>query len=139
MRSRAVLPAALALLLSVAACSSSATDWTPLPSGAAPPAACARADADGVIELSADGLAFSAPCVVAPAGVAFVVRLTNEESPPHNVAIYADRAKSSVYLEGDHISGPDKTIDYAVEALAAGDYYFECTLHPSMNGALYVR
>jgi len=139
MRSRAVLPAALALLLSLAACSSSATDWTPLPSGAEPPVACARADADGVIEISVDDLAFSSPCMVAAAGVDFVVRLTNHESAPHNVAVYADRAKSSVYLEGDHFSGPEKTIDYAVEALAAGDYYFECNLHPSMNGALYVR
>ncbi|HLE89329.1 MAG TPA: cupredoxin domain-containing protein [Candidatus Limnocylindria bacterium] len=141
MRFRIALPAALGLLLALAACSSSSTsDWTPLPSGAEPPAACARADADGVIEISGEGLLFSAPCMVAPAGVDFVVRLTNLESMPHNVAIYDDRARGTKHLEGDIITGPDKTIDYAVEALTAGDYYFECSLHPpQMNGALYVR
>ncbi|MEX0626835.1 MAG: cupredoxin domain-containing protein [Chloroflexota bacterium] len=129
----------LSLALTLAGCGSGSTEWTPLPSGAEPPAACARADADGVIAISADQLRFSAPCMVAPAGVAFMIRFTNDESDVHNVAIYADRSKAAAVIVGDTISGPNKTIDYPVEVLAAGEYYFDCTIHPAMNGALYVR
>lgn len=125
--------------LALAACSAGSTEWTPLPSGVEPPAACVRADADGVIAISADELRFSAPCMVAPASVAFEVRFTNDESDVHNVAIYADRSKAAAVMVGDTISGPNKTIDYPVEVLAAGEYYFDCTIHPAMNGALYVR
>jgi len=138
MRPRPLLFAVLTLAVALAACSASA-EWTPLPAGAEPPAACARADADGVIEISADQLRFSAPCMVAPADQDFVVRFTNNESPPHNVAIYSDRAKGTTYLDGEIITGPDRTIDYTVAALAAGEYYFDCTVHPDMKGALYVR
>ena len=130
----------LALTLALAACSQGAAEWTPLPSGAEPPASCARADADGVIALSADQLTFSAPCMAAAAGLAFVVRFTNNESEPHNVAIYTDRSKGTSLTVGDTITGPDRTVDYPADALVAGDYYFECTIHPAaMNGALYVR
>jgi len=132
----------VSLALALAACSSGngSAEWTPLPSGAEPPADCSRADADGVIAISADQLAFSAPCMVAPAGAAFVVRFTNDESEPHNVAIYKDRSKETSITVGDTITGPDKTIEYPVDALAAGDYYFDCSVHPTMmRGALYVR
>ena len=130
------------LALALAACSSGtgSAEWTPLPSGAEPPADCARADADGVIAISADQLAFSAPCMVAAAGTAFVVRFTNRESELHNVAIYKDRSKETAITVGDTITGPDKTVDYPVDALAAGDYYFDCSVHPAMmRGPLYVR
>jgi len=130
----------MALVLALAACSQGSAEWTPLPSGAEPPAACARADADGVIAISADQSRFSAACMAAPAGLAFVVRFTNNESEPHNVAIYTDRSKGTPVTVGDTITGPDKTVDYPADALVAGDYYFECTIHPAaMNGALYVR
>jgi plastocyanin len=127
------------LALALAACSPASAEWTPLPSGVEPPAACARADADGVIEISADELRFSAPCMVAPAGKAFVVRFTNDETEPHNVSIYADQTASTKYLEGEIFSGPDVTKEYEVAALPAGDYYFRCDVHPDMEGALYVR
>jgi len=140
LKSRIASTAALGLLLALSACSASSAEWTPLPSGAEPPAACARADSQGVIEISADQLKFSAPCMVAAAGQEFVVRLTNLESEPHNVAIYGDRSKATSFMVGDTISGPNKTIDYPATTLAAGDYYFVCVVHPAvMNGALYVR
>jgi plastocyanin len=127
------------LTLALAACSAGSTEWTPLPSGVEPPAACARVDAEGVIAISADQLRFTAPCMVASAGAAFTISFTNDESEMHNVAIYADRSKATAVTVGDTISGPNKTIDYPVEVLAASEYYFDCTIHPAMNGALYVR
>jgi plastocyanin len=127
-----------ALSLVLVACSSGVSA-TPLPSGAEPPAGCARVDADGVIILSADDLEFSAPCLVANAGEAFTIAFTSNESEPHNVAVYNDSTKANEIFRGDIISGPDQSIDYPVEALDAGQYYFDCTVHPAdMNGTLYV-
>jgi plastocyanin len=138
MKARLIILVSLAAAL--AACGSASTAWTPLPSGAEPPEACARADADDLIVISADQLRFSAPCMVAPAGGAFVVRFTNDESEPHNVAIYTDSSKATSIVVSETITGPNKTVDTPVEVLAVGDYYFDCVIHPAaMNGALYVR
>jgi plastocyanin len=133
------LSLSLVLLAVLAACSSASTEWTPLPSGAEPPANCARANADGVIEISADQLLFSAPCMVAPADTDFVIRLTNDEAQPHNVAIYSDSTATTKYLGGEVFTGPGVTKESPVAALPAGDYYFRCDVHLEMNGALYVR
>jgi plastocyanin len=129
----------LAVGLLLAACGSSSAAWTPLPSGAEPPASCARADAAGVIAISADQLKFSAPCIVAPADKPFVVRFTNKETQPHDVAIYDGPDKKTKYLEGEVFSGPGLTKDYAVSPLPAGEYYFDCVIHAEMKGAFYVR
>jgi plastocyanin len=129
----------LVLVAALAACSSASTEWTPLPSGAEPPANCARADANRVIEISVDQLRFSAPCMVAPADVAFVIRFTNDEAEPHNVAIYSDSSATTKYLGGEVFTGPGVTKESPVAALPAGDYYFRCDVHLEMNGALYVR
>ena len=129
---------ALALVAALSACSTAA-EWTPLPSGAEPPAACARGDADGVIEISADQLRFSVPCMVANAGEAFTIAFTNSESQPHNVAVYQDSTKANEVMRGEIITGPDQSLDYPIEALDAGEYYFDCSVHAEMNGALHVR
>jgi plastocyanin len=131
--------AGLAALTFVLAACSSGVSTSPLPSGAEPPADCARVDADGVITLSADDLEFSAPCMVANAGEAFTITFTNNESQPHNVALYRDSTKANEIFRGEIITGPDQSLDYTVEALDAGTYYFDCTVHPAdMNGTLYV-
>ncbi len=134
--SRVSLGLALSLLL--AACGGSA-GFTPLASGAEPPAACARPDADNVITLSAKDIKFSAPCIVAPANTQFSIRFTNEESMPHDVALWADASMKDTYFKGDIIIGPNKSIDYSIDPIPAGEHYFACTVHPQMNGALYVR
>jgi plastocyanin len=41
-------------------------------------------------------------------------------------------------MAGDILDTQGESIDYDVEALDAGQYYFDCTVHPDMNGVLYV-
>lgn len=121
----------LALALFLAACGA-----------ASPPASvslddCARVT-DGVITISADNLEFSAPCMVANAGEAFTIHFENDESQVHNVSLYADSTKATELMRGDTITGPETEIDYAVDAMEAGEYYFDCFVHPAMNGQLFV-
>lgn len=124
--------AALALVVAVilAAC-------TAAPSPSLSPADCAQADANGVVLLTADNLAFDAPCISIAADVTFAIRLANKDSSSHNVAIYDTPDKVNEYLRGEIINSGD-TIDYAVDPLSVGEYYFLCTVHPVMNGPLFI-
>jgi plastocyanin len=125
------------LLALLAACSSGASS-TPLPSGAEPPSDCAKVQ-DGVITLSAKNTKFSAPCMVANAGEAFTIHFTNEDTMPHNVAVYTDSSKGTTVMKGDIISTQGDSLDYKVEAQDAGQIYFDCEVHPTdMNGTLYI-
>jgi len=127
-----------AVLLTVLAACSSGASTTPLPSGAPPPSNCAKVQ-DGVITLSAKDLKFSAPCLVANAGEAFTIHFTNDDTQPHNVAVWTDSSKSTSIVKGDIISTQGDSKDYQVPAQNAGQYYFDCEVHPeAMNGTLYV-
>lgn len=131
-RTTVALPIAIALLLG--ACSGGASGS---PAGSASLDDCARVE-DGVITISANNLEFDAPCMVANAGEAFTIHFVNEEAVPHDVAVYTDDSRSNEIMRGEIIQGPAAESDYEVEALDAGDYYFDCTVHPAMNGTLYV-
>ena len=120
--------AAAALLL--AACSSSGNS---APSAAA--GSCTKADASGVVKLSAKNIAFDATCIEVPAGKAFTIEFTNSDTAPHDVAVYNDSGKSTEIFRGDPVD-PGKSTTYNVPALDAGEHYFECTIHPNMNGKI---
>lgn len=88
-----------------------------------------------VVDISASSSsAFDQSAVTAPADQAFVIHFANEESGvPHNVEV-KDSGGATV-ARGDVITGPAEA-DYAVPALAAGDYPFVCSVHPNMTGTL---
>jgi plastocyanin len=129
-----ILVAGVALLL--AACSSGASS-TP-PPGGEPPSDCAKVQ-NGVITLSAKDIKFSAPCLVANAGEAFTIHFTNDDTMPHNVAVYTDSSKGTKVMQGNIISNKGESMDYKVDAQQEGQLYFDCEVHPDqMNGTLYV-
>ncbi len=135
LRSRLALSASvLAIVALLAACSGTGSG-TPPPSGAA----CAVADATNTIELSAKDIKFSAPCMEAVAGKPIIIKFTNNESVPHDVAVYTDNTKSEELVRSDIITGPDKTTTVTVPAQQPGQLFFECTIHNAMNGALVVK
>jgi len=99
-----------------------------------PGADCAQA-VGGVVELTALGIAFDATCVEVPAGEPFTIAFGNEDDGvPHNVAIYpsADDLANPL-LQGEIITGVD-SVEYSGDPLEAGEYYFQCDVHPTMNG-----
>jgi plastocyanin len=107
---------------------------TPPPSGA-----CVVANASNAVDLSAKDLKFSSPCIEAAAGTPIVIHFTNDESMPHNVAVYADSTKAQELVRGEIITGPNATTTVIIPSRSPGQLYFECSVHSSMNGALVVR
>jgi plastocyanin len=134
LRRGAAFSLAISLFATLAACS------TPADSGADGgdnAGGGTVAVADGVVELSAADLEFDASVIQAPAGEAFTIRFTNNDSAPHNVAVYTQEG-------GDEIANSDpinqgETLEVEVPAQEAGTYYFQCDIHPDMNGTVVVE
>lgn len=82
-------------------------------------------------------MAFDQETLTVPAGAAWSLELVNEDSVPHNVAIYGDESATERLFVGKLVTGT--TIVYDVPALEPGTYFFRCDLHPDMKGTLIVR
>jgi plastocyanin len=90
------------------------------------------------LSVVAQGIAFDQECLAAPAGEAFTIQFDNQDPGlPHNVAIYTGPPPSDAVFEGEVFSGPDSRT-YEVDALDAGQLYFQCDVHPNMNGTFVV-
>lgn len=118
----------LGLAAVLAACSSAGS--TPGSESSAPSAATGE-----TITITAKDLVFGQSEVTVPADEAFTVVLDNQESAPHNVAIYTDESASTKISIGEIFSGPAQK-SQAVPALAAGAYFFRCDVHPDMKGTI---
>lgn len=110
---------------------------TPEP-GTAPTQAPAGTDcgSDGVQDLTiaAEGIQFDKDCLVGPAGEPFTITFDNKDPAiPHNVAIYTDSTAATSLFVGEVFNGPE-VVDYAVDPIDAGSYYFRCDVHPTMQG-----
>ncbi len=115
----------------LAACS------TPADSGSDNAGGGTVAVVDGVVLLTAADLAFDASVIQAPAGAAFTISFTNNDSAPHNVSVYTEEG-------GDQIATSDpvnqgETLEVEVPAQDAGEYFFVCDIHPDMNGTIVVE
>ena len=89
--------------------------------------------------IAAMGLAFDTSALSFPADTGVTLTLDNQDAGvPHNVAIYAGPTDLATPLfRGDLVTGP-MVIDYTIPALTAGTYYFQCDVHPTMNGTVTV-
>lgn len=117
----------------------------PVGDGSVPtvPSDCVDA-VDGRVTVVAVGVAFTdGSCIRVAADEAFVIDFDNQDpaatAGQHNIAIFPSAtALSDVLFRGDLISGP-ATAEYEVPALAAGQYYFHCDVHPQMTGQVVVE
>lgn len=94
---------------------------------------------NGTVQISANQLRFDASRIEAPAGEEFTIQLTNQESLPHNVVVFTEKGGEQLSEPQDPVTGPNGTAEYTVQALEPGEYYFECTIHPEMNGTIVVE
>ena len=89
--------------------------------------------------VTASGIAFDTSTIDLPAGEASTIHFVNKDNATqHDIAIYpsADDLANPLF-RGDLLTGPGET-DYAIEPLEAGEYYFQCDVHPTMNGTVSV-
>ena len=126
---RTTLHALISLfVLSLAACGGTSSSAT---------AGATVSVSGGKVAISADKLKFDVGTITAKAGEAFTITFTNKEGQPHNVAVYRSKGGENI-VRGEIITGPDKSNEISVPALAAGTYYFQCDVHPEMSGSVVV-
>lgn len=89
------------------------------------------------LTISANDLVFSTSTLSAPENEPFQIAFDNQESAPHNVAIYRDSSATERVFGSDPFSGP-AVVAYDVPPLAPGTYFFRCDVHPDMSGQLTV-
>ena len=123
------LAATLALVVVAAvsaACSTAAAQ--PAPSG--------PIDPNGPTIVAKD-LKFQTTAVDAKAGENFTLHFDNQDSAPHNVAIYTDSGAGTPVSVGQVVSSGSS--DQVIPALAAGTYFFRCDVHHDMTGTIVAK
>jgi plastocyanin len=124
---RLIFPLGLAAAAALsAACAASA----PAPSVAGP------VDPNGPTVVAKD-MKFQTGSVEVKAGENLTVHFDNEDSAPHNLAIYKDSSASSPISVGQVISS--SKADQVIPALAAGTYFFRCDVHHDMTGTIVAK
>ena len=109
-------------------------------SPSSPPVASPQSPGAGVVEIRivAQNIAFDLAEFSVPANTPFRIVFENlDAGVPHNVAIYQGQASGPILFQGDIFNG-FATRTYEVPALPAGDHYFQCDVHPNMNGTVRV-
>ncbi|MEX1253459.1 MAG: cupredoxin domain-containing protein [Dehalococcoidia bacterium] len=93
------------------------------------------------LQISADSLtSFDTDELAAPAGEPFTVTFDNQDTGiPHNWALYAtedDAGDPDLAIAATETEPAPDVQSVVVPALDPGEYYFQCDLHPNMNGTL---
>ncbi len=85
----------------------------------------------------AAGVGFNTNLLQGPADEPFTIRMTNQDTVIHNIAIAPAEGEPEIVVGPDVIGGGEG--DLAVEPLAEGEYAFLCTYHPNtMKGTLSI-
>ncbi len=101
----------------------------------------AEAGAEAQVQLTAENIAFDKDTITVPAGSHVVVESTNNDSVPHNFAVYVSESAEEQIFVGERVTGPNETITYEFDAPSEpGDYFFRCDVHPQqVTGQLVVE
>lgn len=129
----------VAVMLILGACASNSTATTLVPPSTTAPAASSTAAAPVTINLTAQNMAFDKSSISVPAGAKVTMIFNNQDSAPHNFALYTDSSAANVIFKGDVVTS--KTITYQFTAPSApGSYFFRCDTHPrAMTGTFIVQ
>jgi plastocyanin len=94
----------------------------------------------GALQVEAANVAFGTSTIELPADEEAQLEFTNADSSSvsHNIAIYEDDSASKSLFQGEVIPG-DESITYDIPPIKKGTYYFQCDVHPGMNGEVVVE
>jgi plastocyanin len=92
----------------------------------------------GGLQVVAHDLAFDTSEFDLKSGAETPLTFSNEDpGVEHNIAIYPDSSGGTPLFQGERIFGPGSTT-YTIPSLEPGQYYFQCDVHPTMNGTVVV-
>jgi plastocyanin len=91
-------------------------------------------DGGGAVQVVAEGTAFDTSEISLPPAPS-TITFENRDPIPHNISIYTEQGGEALF-QGELVTG--ETIEYQVPALEPGSYYFQCDVHPEMNGTVTV-
>ena len=92
---------------------------------------------EGEFVLEAADLAFDKESLDFPASTEVVLKFENHEAIPHNFSMYESEGGEPLF-EGE-ILNAEGEIEYEFETPPAGEYYFQCDVHPKeMRGTVHV-
>jgi len=91
------------------------------------------------VNITAQNIAFNTSTITVPAGAEVTVNFDNQDGGiPHNFAVYDSSLRSEQIFVGDIITGPATTTYTFTAPEEPGTYYFQCDVHPFMNGDFIV-
>jgi plastocyanin len=91
------------------------------------------------ITLTAKNMAFDKSTITVPAGAQVTMTFINQDSVPHNFALYTDSTASKSIFVGQIVSNTTVTYKFTAPT-APGTYFFRCDVHPSiMTGNFIVQ
>jgi plastocyanin len=92
----------------------------------------------GVTVRAVPTLTFDTAEITLPADQPTTLTFDNQEAGvQHNVSIYEGEGGAPLF-EGEVITGP-ATTEYPIPPLPAGEAYFQCDIHPTMNGIVRIE
>ena len=124
---RILLALGLVTLAALSVACSGATAKPATPSGPA---------VDGPTIVAKD-LKFQTASIEVKAGSNVTIHLDNEDSAPHNLAVYTDSNAGTALAVGDIVTSGKS--DVIVPALQPGSYFFRCDVHHDMTGTIVAK
>ena len=92
----------------------------------------------GGVTVAAQNIAFDTDTIELPADAPATITFDNRDAGvPHNISIYSDSNLGQALFQGDLVTGPG-TAEYPIPPQPAGEYYFQCDVHPTMHGTVIV-
>jgi plastocyanin len=134
LRRGALITLILVVAATLAACSGGSDASEPADGGTGGTATVEN----GAVEITAEEtLVFNVDAIEAPAGEDFTITLVNNDTAPHNITIYSEEG-GEMLSETGQTAEAGQTVTLDVAALEPGTYYFQCDIHPEMNGTVVV-
>jgi plastocyanin len=107
------------------------------PGGPGGPGGTGPGGPGGGVTVAAQNIAFDTSTIQLEPVPTTITFENRDAGVQHNIAIYSDSSLGDELFNGELVTGPT-TVDYAVPALQPGEHYFQCNVHPNMNGSVVV-
>ena len=89
-----------------------------------------------MVALAAVNIAFEPTSLTIPAGEAFTLRFHNRTPGPNTTSRSSTTRSSAAPRCSPAIITGVREVDYAVDPIEAGAYFFRCIVHPNMTGEM---